>query len=291
MAPGPHGGSSCRLRGYDTSCCAFQGLETLKSRSHAGAAGRLTVVAATSRPHALDPALRRPGRLDREVVVPIPSAAARGAILALHAARVPLAADVDLRKLASAAVGYSGADLAALCREAAMRALCAAARGAGPCPTQGSLSGLDSGSGAAPSLACGYAAAAGGGAGAVRHAGTAGGGGSRAGSEGGPGEAAVVRWADFEAALQRVRPSITRGWEAELAPAAWDDIGGLDRVKARLRQAVEWPLAHAGAFARLGLAAPRGVLLHGPPGCCKTTLARAAASATNARLQVRRRHF
>ena len=65
---------------------------------HAGAAGRLTVVAATSRPHALDPALRRPGRLDREVIVPIPSAAARRAILALHAARLPLAADVDLAR-------------------------------------------------------------------------------------------------------------------------------------------------------------------------------------------------
>ena len=55
-------------------------------------------MAATSRPHALDPALRRPGRLDREVVVPIPSAAARRAILALHAARLPLAADVDFAR-------------------------------------------------------------------------------------------------------------------------------------------------------------------------------------------------
>jgi len=96
-----------------------------------------------------------------------------------------------------------------------------------------------------------------------------------------------VRAADFAAALARITPSITRGWEAELAPAAWDDIGGLAAVKARLCQAVEWPLAHAGAFARLGLAPPRGVLLHGPPGCCKTTLARAAATASRARLQAR----
>ena len=47
---------------------------------------------------------------------------------------------------------------------------------------------------------------------------------------------------------------------------SWDSIGGLKEVKARLRQAVEWPLQHADAFLRLGLKAPRGVLLHGPPG-------------------------
>ena len=52
-----------------------------------------------------------------------------------------------------------------------------------------------------------------------------------------------------------------------LLPAvSWDSIGGLEDVKARLQQAVEWPLQHADAFARLGLQAPRGVLLHGPPG-------------------------
>ena len=47
---------------------------------------------------------------------------------------------------------------------------------------------------------------------------------------------------------------------------SWESIGGLHEVKARLQQAVEWPLLHADAFQRLGLAAPRGVLLHGPPG-------------------------
>lgn len=62
----------------------------------------------------------------------------------------------------------------------------------------------------------------------------------------------------------------------------WEDIGGLPEVKRRLRQAVEWPLQHADAFARLGLSAPRGVLLHGPPGCSKTQLARAAAAGSGA---------
>ncbi len=55
-------------------------------------------------------------------------------------------------------------------------------------------------------------------------------------------------------------------------------------MKKRLRQAVEWPLLHADAFSRLGLSAPRGVLLYGPPGCSKTTLARAAATASGATL-------
>eukprot|EP00798_Chlamydomonas_sp_ICE-L_P030681 gene30681-35705_t len=62
----------------------------------------------------------------------------------------------------------------------------------------------------------------------------------------------------------------------------WEDIGGLVEVKRRLRQAVEWPLQHKSAFDRLGISAPRGVLLYGPPGCSKTTLARAAASASGA---------
>jgi hypothetical protein len=57
-----------------------------------------------------------------------------------------------------------------------------------------------------------------------------------------------------------------RGTEVNSAPVLWEEIGGVDDVKLRLRQAVEWPLQHADAFARLGLTAPRGILLYGPPG-------------------------
>ena len=85
--------------------------------------GEIIVMAATTRPDSLDPALRRPGRFDREITIPVPSAAARREILMIHSRGMPLAADVDREKLAEAAHGFTGADLAALCREAAMASL------------------------------------------------------------------------------------------------------------------------------------------------------------------------
>jgi transitional endoplasmic reticulum ATPase len=85
--------------------------------------GDVVVMAATNRPDSLDPALRRPGRFDREITIPVPSAQARREILAIHSRGMPLAADVDRDKLAEAAHGFTGADLAALCREAAMASL------------------------------------------------------------------------------------------------------------------------------------------------------------------------
>jgi transitional endoplasmic reticulum ATPase len=87
------------------------------------ARGEVLVLAATNMPDAIDPALRRPGRFDREIVVPPPDRAGRAEILAVHTRAMPLAADVALPALADATHGYVGADLAALCREAAIAAL------------------------------------------------------------------------------------------------------------------------------------------------------------------------
>ncbi|MFB6096050.1 MAG: AAA family ATPase [Haloferacaceae archaeon] len=83
----------------------------------------LVVLAATNRKDALDPALLRPGRLEAHVEVPAPDEAGRRAVLAVHTREAPLAADVDLDEVAARTAGYSGADLAAVCREAAMRAV------------------------------------------------------------------------------------------------------------------------------------------------------------------------
>ncbi|MEM7583317.1 MAG: AAA family ATPase [Acidobacteriota bacterium] len=81
------------------------------------------VLAATNLPDMLDPALRRPGRLDREIVIPVPDRIGRQQILAVHSRDMPLDADVDLEQLARRTHGFVGADLQALCREAAMARL------------------------------------------------------------------------------------------------------------------------------------------------------------------------
>jgi len=87
------------------------------------ARGKVVVIGATNRPNALDPAIRRPGRFDREIELGIPDKDGRLEILQIHTKGMPLADDVDLVQLASMTHGYVGADLAALTREAAMRAL------------------------------------------------------------------------------------------------------------------------------------------------------------------------
>jgi transitional endoplasmic reticulum ATPase len=87
------------------------------------ARGQVIVIAATNLPNLLDPALRRPGRFDREIEIGVPDTTARQAILEIHTRGMPLAEDVDLGRLAATTHGFVGADLEALCREAAMTTL------------------------------------------------------------------------------------------------------------------------------------------------------------------------
>lgn len=85
--------------------------------------GNVIVIGATNRPSALDPALRRPGRFDREIEIAVSDKNGRYEILQIHTRGMPLADDVDLEKLSKISHGYTGADMAALCRETAMKAL------------------------------------------------------------------------------------------------------------------------------------------------------------------------
>ena len=92
-------------------------MDGLESRGH------VIVVAATNIPNTLDPALRRPGRFDREIAIGVPDKEGRREVLEIHSRGMPLAGDVDLERLAAITHGFVGADLEALCREAAMNAL------------------------------------------------------------------------------------------------------------------------------------------------------------------------
>ena len=88
-----------------------------------GARGNIIVIGATNRPNAIDPALRRPGRFDREIEIGVPDRKSRFEMLQIHTRGMPLTKDVDMQKLADQTHGYTGADMSSLSREAAMKAL------------------------------------------------------------------------------------------------------------------------------------------------------------------------
>ena len=88
--------------------------------------------------------------------------------------------------------------------------------------------------------------------------------------------------ADLDAALEVVRPTAMEGDDVQLGGLSLDDVGDLVEVKAALTETVLWPLQYPDTFARLGVSAPRGVLLYGPPGCGKTFLVRALAGSGQA---------
>ncbi|GLC74667.1 hypothetical protein PLESTF_001542800 [Pleodorina starrii] len=214
----------------------------------------VVVVAATNRPDALDPALRRPGRLEREIEVGVPGAEARLEILQawLRSVRHCLSPS-QVGSLAASAHGFVSADLAALVDEAAMCALRrrVAARGA---ERKKEVEKEEKDKEVQQAAADGLLEAE------VEV------------------EMEVVTLEDFKTAETRVRPSALREVPIEIPAVRWDDIGGMHSVKQALQEAVEWPHKAQSAMSRLGAQPPRGVLLFGPPGCSKTLLARAVAS-------------
>ncbi|MEK6928411.1 MAG: CDC48 family AAA ATPase [Nanoarchaeota archaeon] len=207
-------------------------MDGLKSR------GKIVVIGATNRINSIDPALRRPGRFDREIEISVPDKAARLNILKIHTRNMPLTKDVNLETLAARTHGFVGADLSALTKEAAMNVLRKIL----------------------PNL-------------------------KLKDNEAVPREVLdkiVIGREDFEESMRVVRPSAMREVMVEAPNVSWDDIGGLEDTKQRLKESVEWPIKNPESFERLGIRPPKGILLYGPPGAGKTLLAKAVAKESEA---------
>lgn len=198
--------------------------------------GKIIVIGATNRVDSIDPALRRPGRFDREIVIGVPDREGRKEILEIHTRGMPKSKDVDIDYLADVTYGFVGADLASLAREAAMGALRRYLPEIDldkPIPTE-ILKKME------------------------------------------------VVMDDFKDAHRSIEPSALREVLIEIPKVKWDDVGGLEGVKKRLKEAVEWPLTNPEMFKKIGIKPPRGILLYGPPGTGKTLLAKAVANESNA---------
>ncbi len=268
-------------------------MDGLKSR------GKVIVLAATNRPNAIDEALRRPGRFDREIEIGVPDKNGRKEILKIHTRNMPLAEDVNLDELAEKTYGYVGADLAALAREAAMSVIrrnmeeikskeeylpniTEVAREYNIRNQKDLLNAIKTASEKLQK--------------AEKEAGKAKSAKSSAREEGDDTvqdeakklsetlnaleiiKKLYVSMSDFINALLFVQPSAMREIMVEVPKVKWSDVGGLDEVKGALKEAVEWPLKNPEGFKRLGIKPARGIMLYGPPGCGKTYIVKAVAN-------------
>lgn len=247
---------------------------------------QVLVIGATNRPDSLDPALRRAGRFDREICLGIPDQAARLRILKTLCRKLKLGEDFDFHRLAHLTPGYVGADLMALCREAAM---CAVSRillqvqkrpeGHGPEEM------LSSGEHTAAEIAETTEPPAEKTSGAQDETGL-------------QGELSnlmsllkntdtvpqdelaclSIHMSDFQSSMANVQPSAKREGFATVPDVTWEDVGALQDIREELTMAILAPVRSPEQFQALGLGSPAGVLLAGPPGCGKTLLAKAVAN-------------
>ncbi len=206
--------------------------------------GEVIVIAATNRPNAIDEALRRGGRFDREIEIGIPDMNGRLEILQVHTRGMPLSPELngegndagELKRIAERTHGFVGADMSSLCKEAAMHAL------------RKFLPEINMDEEIPAEFI----------------------------------EKLEVTHKDFDEAFKNIEPSALREVFFEVPQVRWTDVGGLDAIKQELVEAVEWPLKYPEAFEAINTKPPKGIMLFGPPGTGKTMLAKAVANESEA---------
>ena len=202
-----------------------------------GGRDNVVVIGATNRRDAIDQALRRPGRFDRELEIGVPDKKGRGEILEIHTRDMPISDDFNLEWLLDNTYGFVGADISALVRESAMKAL------------RRYLPEIDLDEEEVPPEVI---------------------------------EKMEVRMSDFQEAVREIEPSALREIYIEVPEISWDKVGGLEDVKERLKESIEWPLTMPEKFEHFGINPPRGIMLFGAPGTGKTLIAKAIANEAKA---------
>lgn len=224
------------------------------------------VLAATNRPDSLDAALRRGGRFDKEINMTVPSEPVREQILRALTRKMRMADDLDFKTLAKRTPGFVGADLNDLVSTAGSAAI------------KRYLEILKSNSGEemeieemetddlSPKVRELRRL--------IAHA--------KENPMGEETETVLVSNADFFTALPKIQPSSKREGFATIPDTTWADIGALGGVRDELATAIVEPIKNPDIYAQVGITAPTGVLLWGPPGCGKTLLAKAVANESRA---------
>jgi transitional endoplasmic reticulum ATPase len=197
----------------------------------------VVVIGATNRRDAIDPALRRPGRFDRELEIGVPDKNGRAEILAIHTRDMPISDDFNAEWILDNTYGFVGADISALVRESAMKAL------------RRYLPEINLDEDEIPPEVI---------------------------------EKMEVKMEDFHLAIKDIEPSALREVYVEVPQVSWDQVGGLEEVKERLKESIEWPLNRPESFEHFGIKPPRGIILFGAPGTGKTLIAKAIANEARA---------
>ncbi|KAM9847390.1 nuclear valosin-containing protein-like isoform 2-T2 [Aulostomus maculatus] len=250
---------------------------------------QVLVIGATNRPDSLDPALRRAGRFDREICLGIPDEAARFRILKTLCRKLKLPEDFDYQQLARLTPGYVGADLMALCREAGMSAVNRVLLLRGQSSNKELLTSTDQ----TDLEVCEQSCAA-----VTTETPDMTPSGQEEQEHLLQGEmwnllqllkntetlseeelaGLSILMSDFQVSLSSVQPSAKREGFATVPDVTWEDVGALQDIREELTMAILAPVRSPELFRALGLSAPSGVLLAGPPGCGKTLLAKAVAN-------------